>query len=1769
MPPQEDFAEKVIQSLKKNQRAVDLTEPKVEDEVVVQSDFEAKGSQDTGGDGPLTGGNKDINIVPGYGGVAATSVSQINFYWNSPAIPDTSGFGQSIRTTIFNYASSATNPLLVIGGWNGSTNYVPSQAWGGAGAGTTAKIFIDPFRGHITLDYVDLNTTGIASTTRAGSIWYDTAATRVRVGTGAATAKTFAYTDDLISATSVSIAAATGFTVLYPTFSNVSSSSSGVALSVDVDVNYNPLLNLFTVPVITGTAATFTNFTGSLIGTATTAQNINVATTNNVAGVFYIPLINAATGSGVALSSDTALSYNSAVDVLTVTNISGTAITGTSLAGKLFGDAAGTAATYTTVFASLVGTATTAQNVNVATTNNVAGVFYLPLLNSATGSGLALSSDTALSYNSAVDVLTVTNISGTAITATSLAGKLFGDAAGTAATYSNFFGSLVGTATTAQNVNVNTTNNVAGVFYLPLLNSATGSGLALSTDTALSYNSAVDVLTVTNISGTAITATSFSGTFNGTFSGTATTAQNINVATSGAVTGPFYFTMVNTGTGSGLALSTDTGLSYNAAVDVLTVANISGTAITGTSLSGKHFGDAAGTAATYTTVFASLVGTATTAQNVNVATTNNVAGTFYLPLLNAATGSGLALSTDTALSYNSAVDVLTVTNISGTAITASTSFSGPLTGNVTGNLTGTATTAQNVNVATSGAVTGPFYFTMVNTGTGSGLALSTDTALSYNSAVDVLTVANISGTAITATSFSGPLSGTATTAQNINVVNASTSSAIHYLHFSPSATGTGLATSSGTALSYIPDTGTLGAGRFTANGVRIGNALNTIDTFSGNLILNAAGGTVTVSGNLNVTGNTITVDSTVSTLVDPVFVLGSGAGGTHNNVTDTADRGIEYRRFSGSAITGFFGFSAASGKFTFIPNANVTAANTYSGTIGVIDANISGSAVTATTGTFTNLTGTLTGNVTGNLTGTATTAQNVNVATTNNVTGIFYLPLVNSATGSGLALSTDTALSYNSAVDVLTVTNISGTAITATSFSGTFYGTIAGSAQTAQNINLATTNNAVGPFYLTMSNTATGSGVALSSDTALSYNSAVDVLTVVNISGTAITGTSLSGKLFGDAAGTAATYTNFFGSLVGTATTAQNVNVATTNNVAGVFYLPLLNAATGSGLALSTDTALSYNSAVDVLTVTNISGTAITASTSFSGPLTGNVTGNLTGTATTAQNVNVATTNNVAGVFYIPLLNSATGSGLALSTDTALSYNSAVDVLTVTNISGTAITGTSLSGKHFGDAAGTAATYTTVFASLVGTATTAQNVNVATTNNVAGVFYIPLLNNSTGSGLALSTDTALSYNSAVDVLTVTNISGTAITASTSFSGPLTGNVTGNLTGTATTAQNINVASAANAVGPFYLAMTNTATGSGVALSTDTALAYNSAVDVLTVTNISGTAITGTSLAGKLFGDAAGTAATYTNFFGSLVGTATTAQNVNVASTNNVAGVFYLPLVNSATGSGLALSTDTALSYNSAVDVLTVTNISGTAITASTFSGSFSGSATTAQNLNVVAANVAGAHYLLMSPSASGSGIAVSSDASLSYVPSTDTLSLANLTGLGVTLSASSALAQGTYFTIKTTGSDDNSTDDFFIRGLNSSNTSKFSVDANGNLRATTKSFDIPHPTKDGLRLVYGVLEGPEHGVYHRGTIEGKGNVKVQLPDYWSKLASPDYTVHLTTWGNYSAHIIEKAEDYFTISISSNVLVKALKNIKVDYIVHGSRLDAVLVIEQDA
>ena len=118
------------------------------------------------------------------------------------------------------------------------------------------------------------------------------------------------------------------------------------------------------------------------------------------------------------------------------------------------------------------------------------------------------------------------------------------------------------------------------------------------------------------------------------------------------------------------------------------------------------------------------------------------------------------------------------------------------------------------------------------------------------------------------------------------------------------------------------------------------------------------------------------------------------------------DRGLEFRwSNSGTATTGFFGFSDTDGKFRFIPNASVASTNVYTGSVGTIVANFEGS-----------------------FTGAATTAFSVNVATANAASShsLIFSP---SATGAGVALSSDTDLTYNPNTNTLVYANatVSGT----------------------------------------------------------------------------------------------------------------------------------------------------------------------------------------------------------------------------------------------------------------------------------------------------------------------------------------------------------------------------------------------------------------------------------------------------------------------------------------------------------------------------------------------------------------------------------------------------------------------------------------------------------------------------------------------------------------------------------------------------------------------
>ena len=126
--------------------------------------------------------------------------------------------------------------------------------------------------------------------------------------------------------------------------------------------------------------------------------------------------------------------------------------------------------------------------------------------------------------------------------------------------------------------------------------------------------------------------------------------------------------------------------------------------------------------------------------------------------------------------------------------------------------------------------------------------------------------------------------------------------------------------------------------------------------------------------------------------------------------------------------------------------------------------------------------------------------------------------------------------------------------------------------------------------------------------------------------------------------------------------------------------------------------------------------------------------------------------------------------------------------------------------------------------------------------------------------------------------------------------------------------------------------------------------------------------------------------------------------------------------------------------------------------------------------------------------------------------------------------------------------------------------SNAAVSITGHLEATTKSFNIPHPLLENKRLVYGSLEGPEHGMYARGSfdvIDERRKVAIDLPMYWSKMVSPDYTINITTYGDYNVWINDRDGDGFWVQTNSE------GKWSFDWSVIGCRKDAKLVVEPDA
>ena len=119
-------------------------------------------------------------------------------------------------------------------------------------------------------------------------------------------------------------------------------------------------------------------------------------------------------------------------------------------------------------------------------------------------------------------------------------------------------------------------------------------------------------------------------------------------------------------------------------------------------------------------------------------------------------------------------------------------------------------------------------------------------------------------------------------------------------------------------------------------------------------------GLVTIRGNLQVDGTTTTVNSTVTTLDDPIITLG---GDTAPASDDSKDRGVEFRYYDSSAKVGFFGYDDSandlgghSGTFTFLYDATNTS-EVFAGTdAGIIAGNLK---LTTNTNSTSNTTGDL------------------------------------------------------------------------------------------------------------------------------------------------------------------------------------------------------------------------------------------------------------------------------------------------------------------------------------------------------------------------------------------------------------------------------------------------------------------------------------------------------------------------------------------------------------------------------------------------------------------------------------------------------------------------------------------------------------------------------------------------------------------------------------------------------------------------------------------
>jgi len=529
---------------------------------------------------------------------------------------------------------------------------------------------------------------------------------------------------------------------------------------------------------------------------------------------------------------------------------------------------------------------------------------------------------------------------------------------GNLVTANNFSGNGAGLSSIAgANVTGQVANaTVAGTVYTAAQPNITSVG----TLTSLTVSGVTDLGAVANVrisGGSANYVLKTDGQGNLSWASATSGTGNANVAGSN--------TQIQYNDGTNLGASAN--LTFNVSTKTLTVDNIVANGSGLTSLTGANVTGQVGNAL--------IAGTVYTAAQPNITSVGNLTS---LTIDGTLTGNNANFSGNVSVGSGSGgnisgANVISANLFTGTLTTAAqpniTSV-GTLTSLVVGNATSNTTLNGNGVITSNGNITvnSGFYFI----GNGSQLtgitAVSAASVANGNSNVNIPAangnvIVSVAGNAniVTVTGTGVNVAGTINATGNANVGNIGATNGVF-----TNVSGNGSALSSITGANVTGEVGFAAVANSVAGANvsgQVGNALvaGTVYTAAqpnitsvGNLTsLNVTGalqaGDTTIAGNLTVTGTTTTVNSNVTSIVDPIIDLGGGPNGAPLTTNDGKERGLVLHTYDGAAIDRFIGWMNANSEFALVSNANITNNSVTINSLGALRAGnaVFGNTVTA------------------------------------------------------------------------------------------------------------------------------------------------------------------------------------------------------------------------------------------------------------------------------------------------------------------------------------------------------------------------------------------------------------------------------------------------------------------------------------------------------------------------------------------------------------------------------------------------------------------------------------------------------------------------------------------------------------------------------------------------------------------------------------------------------------------------------------------------------